>query len=30
MNPELTPDYQSAYDHAMFEDHATEGARDDD
>jgi gluconate 2-dehydrogenase gamma chain len=30
MNPNLTPDYRSAYDHAMFEDHATEGARDDD
>ena len=30
MNPKLTPEYQSAYDHAMFEDHSTEGARDDD
>lgn len=30
MAPKLTPDYQSAYDHAMFEDHSTEGARDDD
>jgi gluconate 2-dehydrogenase gamma chain len=30
MTPKLTPDYQSAYDHAMFEDHSTEGARDDD
>jgi gluconate 2-dehydrogenase gamma chain len=30
MSPGLTPDYRSAYDHAMFEDHATEGARDDD
>jgi len=30
MDPRLTPDYQSAYDHAMFEDHSTEGARDDD
>lgn len=30
MLPKLTPEYQSAYDHAMFEDHATEGARDDD
>jgi gluconate 2-dehydrogenase gamma chain len=30
MNPKLTPDYQSAYDHTMFEDHSTEGARDGD
>jgi gluconate 2-dehydrogenase gamma chain len=30
MDPNLPPDYQSAYDHAMFEDHSTEGARDDD
>jgi len=30
MHLKLTPDYQSAYDHAMFEDHSTEGARDDD
>jgi gluconate 2-dehydrogenase gamma chain len=30
MNAALEPDYQSAYDHAMFDEHATNGERHDD